>query len=374
MVYYTSNVDICDRPTLLSVSNTDVDANTVNYYTLGKAEVQSHITRITGIPSITPTQRSALADLKRVLADIDSLPFKNTCKLEMASLKESQRHPRKTLTDYDGTDRRGDPLHWAFCYYPTAADTTPNDGRRIPAAIRNSNTFKRVFEDSSTDYNHESGTHRRYDMKSLYNDDLLNVHCMLYENRILEGGSSVSAFANTLMMEYILNESDVSALSQATSGGSNIKLTILRMRPVRIQGGVLVEETNAQKIKLTYLRLIELIRTQNAFMHRQKTYNPTLYKLLFHLCSASSTALTASQTTLPVIYDKYIQLMVPKPLNIPITQILKYKPDVAANQTQIYDFYTQPPMGDISDMTFNITGLDCKMLDIKKEECGKTQT
>jgi hypothetical protein len=307
-------------------------------------------------------------DLKRVLADIDSLPFKNTCKLEMASLKESQRHPRKTLTDYDGTPRRGDPLHWAFCYYPTAADTGPNDGRRIPPATRQSNTFTRVFQDTTVDYNHDSGNYRRYDMKSLYNDDLLNVHCMLYENRILEGGSSASAFQNLLMMEFIVKDTDVSSLAQSTAPIT--KLSILQMRPVRVKGGVLVAETNATIVKLAYLRMIELIRTQTALVHRQKAYNPTLYKLLFHLCSASSSSLKGVQPE-SVIYDKYIQLMVPKPLTIPVSQLLKLKP-AYDTKTTIYEFYSQH--GDISDMQFNLTDLDCETIGITKEECGKIQT
>lgn len=348
-VYYTSNMDICNRPVLMDDSDAAIDNSNMNYYQLDSNVVQNHIRRLETIASGSRTegQSNALIGLKRVLADIDTLPFKNTCQLEMTGLNESTLHPYKINQPYDGTERHGNPLHWAFCY----SNVATND---LPSSIRTDRVFQRVFQDTHVDYTHplSSTMHRRFDMKSMYNDDLLNLHCALYTNSLIQGGSAVSAFHNTRMMELTLDAAQVARLSTA-SGNTTTTLTITRMRPVRVLNGVLVADPiSTAEAKKSFLSLLEVIRTQSAFMHRQKAFNPTLYKMRFHLCTADTQAVPANVLT-NKIYNKYIQLMVPKPIHQPISQIMRLRPSF---QTQVYDFIT--PHGPVDDLVFSMPDID----------------
>lgn len=365
-VYYTSNVDICDRPVYNSTEPLDtlVNQDAINYYALGKDTVNGQITRLESDTNRDAQKNNALANLKRVLADIDSFPFKNTCKLDMSNLKEATQHPYKINTAYEGEARRGNPEHWSYCYYRTAADTTPGATDRISTETRASIPFTRVFQDTRATYASESaGTLQRYDMRSMYNDDLLNLHCMLYSSS-LEAGGSVSAFHNTKFMECTLDVSDVASTNTKT-------LRIRRLRPVVIFNGTLITEPSAVETKKAYLRFIDIVRSQSALVHRQKAYPLTVYKLLFHLCNAASSPIvpgsgttgTTNETTLA--YNKYIQLAIPKPIrgtgSSADKQLLTLKPSYASTELQIYDFYAQPPGGDISDMSFDIADLDTKI-------------
>jgi hypothetical protein len=225
-VYYTKNVDICDRPNFISTGTEDaldgaVDNDAINYYSLGKTEVTEQRNRLDLIPTATrtATQSTALDNLRRVLADIDSLPFRNTCKLEMTHLQETTAHPFKINTTEEGTDRRGNAIHWSFCYYPKANDTTPGAVNRILPATRTDPRFTRVFKDSQTNYALGSTTGpilQRYDMKSMYNDDLINLHCFLYSESQREAGGSASAFQGTQFMELILDRTDVATGTSKT--------------------------------------------------------------------------------------------------------------------------------------------------------------
>jgi len=357
-VYYTSNVDICDRPSynsdMGSLSNV-VNLDAINYYTIGSNEINDQIIRLEADTARDTLKNNALANLRRAMADIEKLPFKNTCKLEMTSLQEATQHPYKINTDFEGTARRGNPIHWSYCYYPTSADTTLGATNRIPPSVRANSTFTRVFQDTQMDYQSASaGTLHRYDMKSMFNDDLINLHCLLYSTNI-EAGGSISAFQNTKFMECILDGSDVRSATAKT-------LRILKMRPVVIYNGTLILEPLPAEIKKAYLRFIDIVRTQDAFIHRQKSYPLSVYKLLFHLCSASPSAIPGSTGMTNLVYDKYIQLAIPKPVRGSDTQLLKFK--TAYNtipSLQIYNFYNQPPAGDISDMVFNIGELDTRI-------------
>jgi hypothetical protein len=357
-VYYTKNVDICDRPNFIPSSEEDTLENAVdrgdamNYYSLGKTDVSKQHERLAGISETTRThiQTNALENLKRVLADIDSLPFKNTCKLEMTNLKETNAHPFKINVAGEGTERRGNPIHWSFCYYPTAADTTPGAVHRISPETRADPRFTRVFQDTQAEYRSTSGLAlQRYDMRSLYNDDLINLHCFLYENNAREGGGSISAFQGTQFMEIILDRTQVLE-------GTSKTLRIIRMRPVKIQDGMLVVSTTT---KNAYLSFLELVRTQNSLIHRLKSYPITVYKLMFHLCTAQAKLIEGSNAMPQLAHNKYIQLAIPKPMKRQgsAVPLLSFKQSYTSD-LQIYDFITNPPNGDISDMTFDIAELD----------------
>jgi hypothetical protein len=351
-VYYTKNVDICDRPNA-DITNpneliTKVDANALNFYSLGKNEMESQKTRLETIAANarTASQNSALGDLKRALADLDSFPFKNTCKLEMANLVEVASHPMKINQDYDA-GRRGDPLHWAFCYYPTANDALASN--RITAERKNSPEFKRVFKDSQVEDRYNNQTYHRYDMASLYNDDLLNLHCALYTDRVLNGGGQTSAFQGTRFMEWTLDAGAVMNKDRT--------LTIRRMRPVKIENNLLVLESSPVEKKKSYLSLLQLIRTADSLVHRQAKYSPTIYKFLFHLCSAPPPAPAAASviTSGERISNQLIQLVVPKTFGKDAQALFKLLP---SDTRSIYNFITNRPYGDISDMVFNLSNLD----------------
>lgn len=358
-VYYTKNVDICNRPNFIPLGEEDTLDNAVdrgdaiNYYSIGKTDVSVQHDRLMDIPETTRTsiQVNALENLKRVLADIDSLPFKNTCKLEMTHLQETNAHPLKINTTGEGAERRGNPIHWSFCYYPTAADTTPGAVNRILPETRADPRFTRVFQDSQVAYRSAStgAALQRYDMRSMYNDDLINLHCFLYENNVKEGGGSISAFQGTQFMELILDRTQVLE-------GASKTLRILRMRPVKIQDGMLVESTPT---KNPYLSFIELVRTQDSLIHRLKSYPITVYKLMFHLCTAEAKPIEGSDTVPQLVHDKYIQLAIPKPMKRQgsAVPLLSLKPSYVP-ELNIYNFITNRPYGDISDMTFDIADLD----------------
>ena len=357
-VYYTSNVDICNRPDFIGTTEPlelHVDRDDINYYSIGKPDVQSQFERlVSSNVGRTATQNTALGNLRRVLADIDSLPFKNTCKLPMVSLKEATEHPYKINTATEGTDRRGNPIHWSYCYYPTNADTIPS-GQRIPPTTRADTKFTRVFNDTQATYTSTSETSplRRYDMKSLYNDDLLNLHCLLYTTSVLEAGNTVGAFQNTRFMECILNSTDVRSATEKT-------LRIVKMRPVVIFNGTLILEPNALDRKKAYLKFIELIRTQNTIAHRKKAYPVSVYKLLFQLCNAQPSPIPNSSAMTDLVHDKFIKLAIPKPVRSAETHLLTFK-STYTPELDIYNFVTQPPQGSIDDMPFDVATLDSRL-------------
>jgi hypothetical protein len=133
------------------------------------------------------------------------------------------------------------------------------------------------------------------------------------------------------------------------------------MRPVKIHNGTLIVMPDSEK-KSAYLSFLELVRTQDSLVHRLKSYPITVYKLMFHLCTAAATPIPGSSTMSQLAHDKYIQLAIPKPIKrqgsaVPLLSIKSnYQP-----QLTIYNFIAQRPNGDISDMTFNLANLDARI-------------
>lgn len=352
-VYYTSNIDICKRgyPTE-PITDEIIDGNSVNYYMMGSNEINIHIRRLETTATRTPIQNDTLRDLKRALSDIDTFPFENTCKMDMYGFNEVRSHPYKINTPYD-QERRGDPLHWAFCFYPESLSRTA-DATASNEAIRQSPEFKKVFQDSTVDLlaSNASGSaptrHRRYDMRSLYNDDLLNLHCLLYKNSAISGGNSVNTYNDTRLIEITLPSSIL-----PTTG----RISIQRMRMVRIKDAQLFIENDFSQIKKGFLALTEVVRTQDSFIQRIKNYSPSVYKMLFHLCDSTRTETASGSTSMEMelAHNKMLQLIIPKQSSFTLPNFLKSK---NGNEQTIYNFYTQRPFGDISDMRFNITHID----------------
>jgi hypothetical protein len=350
-----------------AITSNVVDQNNMNFYMMGSNEIATHIRRLETTASRTATQNSALTDLKRAVADIGSFPFENTCKLDMYGFNEVSSHPYKINTTYDN-ERRGDPLHWAFCFYPENSGTNA-ETELATRRIRESPEFQRVFRDSTAELlasnvgaagagvggaaaGSQPTRHRRYDMRSFYNDDLLNLHCRLYDNSAISAGNLVYSYNDTRLIEITLPS------TIPVSG----RLPIQRMRLVVVKDAKLFVENDGQAIKRALLGLTETLRTEEAFLQRPRKYTPTAYKFLFHLCdSTQNQAAVAGAIAKPLAHTKMIQLVIPKQAPFSMPDVLKRIGFTAEEETQgrlIYNFFNQRPYGDINDMRFSMSHID----------------
>lgn len=297
-VYYTKNTKLCDEGWYKKY-DTQIIRQKIQ-------ELQSKDPN-----SLTPEEKTELQNLSIVNQDIDTFPFKQQCKLELYGLSEATTHPYKINTDTDAR-KRGRPEHWAFCFEePALANNT---------AIKEHPSFKQVFQPTSMNVKFSDNTTRkRYDMKSMYDDDLINLYCHMYSGLEVKSGQNTSIFNGRDMIELSIDD--------------NGKIT--GVKPVYYKDGAIFTHSQDTAIQL-YKRLFNIIRTSKQFLLQQASYKPTIYKMLFHLCNAPT------QENLAV--DKMIEMIVPK-TDPRIEDFFKLSPEL------MYDF---SHLVDISDLVIEV--------------------
>jgi hypothetical protein len=321
-VYYTSNIDLCDDPV-------------TPWYRYNRDDINSNITLLenkTRLNTITSDEQDRLSNFKRVMTDYDILPFKQHCKLTMYGMSEASTHPYKINKD-DDASKRGDPSHWAFCFEDSMlASNLPRN-----TALKANPAFTKVFDKSGLTIDFPDGTSKeRYDMKTLASDHLLDLHCAMYSGLSIQSGAISPLYNNRDMLELTFNPSTRS---------------ITGVRPVYYsQAGIYI--SNPTRARNTYKRFFEIIRQPTQFIIQQRTYKPTIYRLLFNLCNATATTTAPNPNATSTAGDA---LAHPKSVEI-IVERQRY---------MISQFFTLPssqavditPYGDISDLVIqtNIT-------------------
>lgn len=280
-VYYTKNVDICND----SVNNWYRKAKTDIYATSNQILLNQ---RLGCNISIEDTQ--TLATINKVLEDYDSLPFKQQCKLTMYGLSEPSTHPYK-INLKDDAPKRGDPSHWAFCLEENPLKVHPGSNLKTNPA------FTKVFQPSGLGIKFPDNVVReRYDMKSLYDDDLLNVHCAMYEGLSIQSGSISSTYNGRDMLEvsYDINTKRITGV-----------------RPVYYHNRGIYVSNETRKTNM-YAKLFEITRNGNEFVVKRKNYKPIIYRMLFNLCNApNATAVgSAPSGSYTLAFDKGVELIV----------------------------------------------------------------
>ena len=254
-IYYTSNIDLCDD-------------TTTHWYRYPRDYITSTIASLNTKKTngtITPSEDQTLTKLKRVMTDYDDLPFKQYCKLEMYGMTEPSTHPYKINLNYDA-EKRGDPSHWAFCLEDNGLKNSPS--------IKSNPAFTKVFEKSGLDIKFPDGTRERYDMKSLANDHLVDLHCVMYNTQQIQSGDISPVYNDRDMIEVEINPTT---------------RRIIAVKPVYYnQAGIYLSKT--ARARNMYRRFIEVLQQPTQFIIRQRSFKPTIYRLLFNLCNA--TALT----------------------------------------------------------------------------------
>lgn len=265
-IYYTKNIKLCDE----------------GWYK--KYDLQLLREKIRELQSkdpstLTQEEKTELESLATINQDIDTLPIKQQCKLEMYGLSEATTHPYKINVDNDAR-KRGRPEHWAFCFEEPSLVNK--------AYIKDHASFKQVFQPTNMNVKFEDNiTRKRYDMKSMYDDDLLKLYCHMYSGLEIKSGQNTSIFNGRDMMELSVDD--------------NGKIT--SMRPVYLKDGA-VYLHKPEEALLMYRRLFDIIRTPKQFLLKQRNYKPTIYKLLYHLCDAPAND--------NIAVDKMIEMIVPK--------------------------------------------------------------
>jgi|APGre2960657444_1045066.scaffolds.fasta_scaffold00035_18 hypothetical protein len=275
-VYYTKNKQLCD------------DGWYLKYDTKLMREKLAAL-KLKPESTLTAAEKEELEKLSIVNTDIDTFPFKQRCKLDIYGMKEATTHPVKINTD-DDAGKRGAPNHWAFCFENSELKTRDD--------IKDHKTFKKVFEDANLAVKFPDATRKRYDMKTLYNDDLLNLHCHMFSELKIESGQNSALYNNRVMLELSLTDEG----------------RIESIRPVYFKDATIFVHAKPAEVYNTFMKVV---RTPKQFVFELKNYKPTIYKLLVGLCTAPPN---------PNLGEKnVIELVVPK-----------QKPNIS-------EFFTIPP-------------------------------
>lgn len=312
-VYYTKNIDICD--------------DSINqWYKKPKDVLQTRkeeldTKRIAN--TISSAESAELTTINKVLSDYDTLPFKQYCKLQMYGMIESTSHPYKINTE-DDAGKRGNSGHWSFCFEDSLLKNKPE--------LKATKEFQKVFEPTNKDFEFSDGkVAKRFDMVSMANDHLLDLHCKMYENQLVERGSINTLYNGRKMLEVSFDK--------------NTK-RITGVRVVYYNNGALYVSSATDQLN-ALLRLFELIRQPTNVLIRPRSYKPTMYRMLFNLCNAGAVAPDPNVTDngRSLAHPKSIELVVER--QKPLFQSFIQLPESVGVDLASY--------GDISDMAIRTT-------------------
>lgn len=310
-IYFTKNTDLCDDTTTHWYHYTEETLQNMLGYLKNKQSSSG----------LTADENRKLNNINRVLADYNQLPFKEFCKLTMYGMSEATTHPYKVNIAEDA-GKRGDPSHWAFCF--------ENQSLKLQPSIKADNRFKKVFEKSGLELQFTDGARERYDVKSLANDHLLDVYCLMYTEQSIQSGTLSPLYNNRDLLEITFND-------------KTRKIT--GVKPVYYNDGGLYVSNTTRSNKV-YNSLFEVIRQPTKFVIQQKQYRPIVHRMLFNLCNAKSNLPNPSATSGsdPLAHEKSVELIVDRQkYNIP--DFFKLRQEDALDISSYIASY-----GDISDL------------------------